>query len=53
MFAMFLVYANSNFDEIKALFVAEGDAINFANPNGWGVAPVLVTVPFYVAVNPV
>jgi hypothetical protein len=51
MFEMFVVY-DTELENVKAFFIAEGDANNFANPNGWGVAPVLVAVPFYVAVTP-
>lgn len=48
---MFLVY-DTEFENVKALFKEQGDANNYAQPNGWGVAPVKVTVPFYVAINP-
>ncbi len=51
MFEMFLVY-DTNFANVKAFFVAEGDATNYATPNGWEVTPVLVEVPFFVAVTP-
>jgi hypothetical protein len=51
-FDMFVVYDTTP-ENVKAFFVAEGDAINYAAPNGWTVKPAKVQVPFYLAVNPV
>ena len=51
MFEMFVVYDTVP-ENVKAFFVEEGDANNYASPNGWTVAPVLVEVPFYLAVTP-
>ena len=51
MFEMFLVY-DTELANVKAFFLVEADAVNWANPNGWGVAPVLLEVPFFVAITP-
>ena len=39
-------------ENFKAFFKAEGDAVNYANPNGWTVKVAKITIPFYVAVTP-
>lgn len=52
MFEMFVVYDTVP-TNVKAFFKLEGDAHSYASPSGWVVAPVLVTVPFYLAVTPV